>query len=113
MGRLICSDDTLAVAGNTTSAELIPQDRIAAPESGTLVLLATVSATGVNARLVVGGDVVCDNEQVHLGVGVGTYVSYPTDMQVSTKIRKGAVLSLMFDNVTGGSLNVSYKLYIL
>lgn len=112
MGRLICSDDILAVAGNATSAELIPQDRVACPESGTMVLCSTVSATGVNARLIIGGDAVIDNEEIHLGVGVGTYVSYPADMMVSAKVKKGDVLSFKLDNVTGGSLNVAYKLFL-
>lgn len=113
MGRLVCSDDVLQVTANTTSAELIPQDQVACPESGDLIFCATASATGILARLVVGGEAKVNSQGVHLGTSTIGQLRYPEDLMCKTRVQKGETLSLKFENVTGGNLNVCYKLFVM
>jgi len=109
MGRIIASG-TVTPGANAESAELISSDKIRAPESGKLILIAQSAQADSTVKLLVGGDSICDNAVIHKWI-TPHVLDYPADLMVQTDVKSGDALSLKVRNVT--SAVVDYRLMIL
>jgi hypothetical protein len=91
------------VPANTKNAEELQGTQLAfAPKDGILNLYATASAVGVRTTLMVGGEVVVDDQDISVQNRVPVR---PDDLVHSVQVRAGEQLRLFFRNDTGGALN--------
>jgi len=112
MPIILASDDTLSVAANADSGELVSADRIQIPDGGMMYLLAGGSATGLSTQLKVNGNDWTYDEELGI-VAVAADLKFPDDAKIWGKVKKGDTVSLKFRNSTVGALNVGFRLVVV
>jgi hypothetical protein len=103
--------DSSAVAANTTTANILAGKlHEFLNENSVVRLLATSSATGINATLLVGGESVCQDQIVSFA---NRFPIFPDDMVVEAGGFAGDRLVLFYRNTTGGSLTANTAVDVL
>lgn len=105
MGFTIASDSVLSVGANSKSADRVAGTFQFLPRTGILSLYARPSATGMKVTLVVGGEIVT-NDQDMACTGTAGALSKADHLIGSVPVARGARVELYFRNTTGGAVTV-------
>lgn len=101
----------LSVAANAKSAEQLQGTQLAfAPKTGGFSLYCAGSAAGLNATLILGNEVVIDDQPIS---AANRFPVRPDDMLFQAGVAKGEQCRLFFRNTTGGALTVSVIVELL
>lgn len=91
-----------SVAANTTTANLLAGDKDEFLEEASVVnLAATASAVGLRVTMIVGSEVVVDDQELAVGT---TLPKMPEDMIAQAGAFPGDRITLRLRNTTGGAL---------
>lgn len=102
------SESALSVAANAKSTNrLSGTDIDFLPFDAALELFAKASATGLNATLSIGGEVVVNDQPIPFTGTAGT-LAIPDNLMDSVAAAAGAKVTLSFRNTTGGAITVDY-----
>lgn len=96
----------LSVAANTTSAEQLNGTLLEmAPSRGIVMVAMKASATGLNATMSAGTELVV-NDQIIPFTGTAGTISQVDNTYIKFGVMAGAKLQLRFRNTTGGAITV-------